>query len=146
MAIGAGVSLRTIYKEDSTFTFNVSGTVATTDEGKALALDATGENTLKLAGAGDMIIGQLFKYEDRGAQKLVTAACDGVFAFPIASGLAGQAVVAVGKYLEGSANGNVRAIDLSGAMATAAAAPKLNWLVIELVTLNGVDYAVAMKV
>lgn len=54
--------------EDFTFTMNVSGTVTAADVGKAVALDTTAANTVKLAGANDIIYGRLETYEDRTQQ------------------------------------------------------------------------------
>lgn len=54
--------------EDFVFTMNVSGTVTADDVGKAVALDTTATNTVKLAGADDIIYGRLETYEDRTQQ------------------------------------------------------------------------------
>ena len=54
--------------EADTFTYNISGAVTQADLGKALAIDATAPNTMKLAGDGDAIVGRLFSYEDRSQQ------------------------------------------------------------------------------
>jgi hypothetical protein len=51
--------------EDFKFTYLVSGTVTTADVGKAVAIDTTAANTVKLAGADDIIFGRLESYEDR---------------------------------------------------------------------------------
>jgi hypothetical protein len=60
------VRLFSIKNEQSNRTWNISGTVSKADEGKALALDTTAQNTVKLAGDGDTIIGRMEIYEDRG--------------------------------------------------------------------------------
>lgn len=60
------VSLRGVYFEDAQLPFNISGSpVVGTDEGKAVALDTTAANTVKLAGAGDRVIGRLETIELR---------------------------------------------------------------------------------
>lgn len=50
---------------DFTFTMLVSGTVTAADVGKAVALDTTAPNTVKLAGDNDAIFGRLETFEDR---------------------------------------------------------------------------------
>lgn len=50
---------------DFMFTYLVSGTVTAADVGKAVALDTTVANTVKLAGDNDIIFGRLEAYEDR---------------------------------------------------------------------------------
>lgn len=47
------------------FTYLISGTIVAADIGKAVALDTATPNTVKLAGADDIIFGRLEVYEDR---------------------------------------------------------------------------------
>lgn len=65
MQIGNGVSLRGLHLEEFAFTFVVTGTVSQSDIGKAVTLDTTQANSVKLAGDGDPILGRLASYEDR---------------------------------------------------------------------------------
>lgn len=51
--------------EDSVFTYLISGAVTDADVGKAVALDTTAANTVKLAGDDENIFGRLETFEDR---------------------------------------------------------------------------------
>jgi hypothetical protein len=59
---------------DFTFTMNVSGAVTTADVGKAVALDTGAENTVKLAGADDVVYGRLESVETGGLDGLTVGA------------------------------------------------------------------------
>lgn len=59
---------------DYTFTMNVSGSVTQADVGKAVALDTTNPNTVKLAGAGDVVYGRLETVETGGLDGLTVGA------------------------------------------------------------------------
>lgn len=54
--------------DDFMFTYNLAAGITVADEGKAVALDPTGSNQVKLTGAGDAIHGRLFRFEDRSQQ------------------------------------------------------------------------------
>lgn len=139
MAAIGKVSLDGIYKEDAQYGVNISGTInLTTDIGKALSIDATAANTLKLAADGDNIIGRLEVYEDRTQEgiKVGTANTDGGMKFPIGA----SETVAVGDFIVGDGNGFVRKA------VTATATELKRWLVMELKTVAGVQYAVAIKI
>ncbi len=51
--------------EDFTFTYYLDAAVTAADVGKAMTLDSTGTNKMKLAGAGDPVDGRLETFEDR---------------------------------------------------------------------------------
>lgn len=51
--------------ENFKFTYLISGSVTLADVGKAVALDTSAANTVKLAGDNDVIFGRLETYEDR---------------------------------------------------------------------------------
>lgn len=128
---------------DDIFTYLISGTVTDNDVGKAVTLDTTAANTVKLAGAGDAIFGRLEVYEDRAVLGLKVASVAREFKdlIPIATGLTGFDVVAVGDTVVGSAAGLVKAKN-SGSAKTP------NWVenvVVELVTFGGVAYAAVEK-
>ena len=54
--IGNGVSLRGLYNQDKSFTWNISGTInRATDLGKAMTQDITAANSAKLAGASALL-------------------------------------------------------------------------------------------
>lgn len=96
---------------DFTFTMNVTGTVALADVGKAVALDTTAANSVKLAGDGDIIFGRLESLEKDGLDKLTVGAISRKFRaiLPIKAGLAGVAIVAVGDTVAGAGAGEVKA-------------------------------------
>ena len=137
------VSLDGLHKEDSQFTFNISGTVnVPADVGKALSIDTTVANTLKLAGNNERILARLEVYENRTTEgiKVGTAAMDGGYKFPVdpdANASPTGDLPAVGDYLIGAGDGYVKAAGAND--------PK-DWLVVEVKVLNGVTYAVAVKV
>jgi hypothetical protein len=54
--------------DDFIYTYNISGAVTQDDLGKALTLDTTAANTMRLAGDGEAVHGRLFSYEDRSQQ------------------------------------------------------------------------------
>ena len=59
---------------DFTFTMNVSGAVTLADVGKAVTLDRTAPNTVKLAGNNDVIYGRLESVEAGGLDGLTVGA------------------------------------------------------------------------
>lgn len=89
------------------YTWKISGTITEADEGKALTYDTTAANTVKLAGDGDVVIGRLFKYEDREVEDetLVTVDTKGGMILPKLE----STVVAVGDTVVGDADGLVKA-------------------------------------
>lgn len=93
---------------DFRYTFEISGTVTAADEGKAVALDATKANTVKLAGENDVVIGRLFKYEDRVVEgvKLATVETKGGMRLPKDDY---TVVIAVGASVIGAGAGLVKA-------------------------------------
>lgn len=105
--IGAGVTLNNIHQENFMYTFKVSGNVTTSDVGKAVSLDTTAANTVKLAGDGDPIFGRLEVYEDRVQEgiKVGTVSTKGGLKFPLAA----NANVSIGTYLVGGGAGAVKA-------------------------------------
>lgn len=54
--------------DDFMFTYNVAAGVVVGDEGKAVTLDTSASNQVKLTGVGDPIFGRLFRLEDRSQQ------------------------------------------------------------------------------
>lgn len=123
------VSLDAMFDEDCIKTFNVSGGVTAADVGKAVTLDTTAANTVKIADDGDVILGRLETVEVRSSSQRVGAvAMCGSFRLPI-----GANVVAVGDTLQGAASGVCKKLTTA------------NWalnVVVELVTYAGANYAV----
>lgn len=103
--IGNGVSLRGIVPQDFSVTWNVSGTVdKSADLGKAVSIDATASNTVKLCADNSVILGVLTSYEDRTLEgiKVGAVAHKGFFKVPYVNGAAALAPV-VGHSVQGSA-------------------------------------------
>lgn len=106
-ALGAGVSLNGIFMENWQITFNLKTGIVAADIGKAVTLDTTADNTVKLAGDADPILGRLETVENRVVEGLLvgTVSLKGALKFPKAAG----DTVAVGDMVQGSASadGNV---------------------------------------
>jgi hypothetical protein len=109
MAIGT-TSLRGINVEEFAFPFNLASAVVAANVGGAVTLDLTAENTMKMAGAGDKVYGQLQTFEDRTIEgiKVGTVMLKGGMRFTIAD----AETVIVGDTLvgAGSATGTVKAL------------------------------------
>lgn len=94
--IGQGISLRGMTHNDFHYPFNLASGITQADVGKAVALDATSANQVKLAGDGDQVVGVLVTVEDRTVEGVLvgTVALRGGFkvkevdtpAFPLAVG------------------------------------------------------------
>jgi hypothetical protein len=100
--------------DETTFTYNISGTVTQDDTGKAMTFDTTADSTMKLAGDGDPIDGRLFSYEDRtqqGAGKTGGVARRFKEKLPIKAGLTGVNAVARGDTVVGAGNGEVKSLN-----------------------------------
>lgn len=118
--------------------FNLPTTLTTSDIGKAVALDTGAANKVKLAGAGDVILGRLETVEVRSASQVVgTVALRGIFKLPIKSGES----FSVGDTAEGSATAGSVQILKAGSPAASAPNPALNQ-VIEVV---GSTHVIVLK-
>lgn len=84
---------------DYTFTMNVSGAVVATDVGKAVTIDTTAPNTVKLAGDGDHVYGRLESFEKGGQDGLTVGAISRKFRAILPT----AAAVTVGAQVSGSA-------------------------------------------
>ena len=106
MEIGQGISLAGLFHEDWQYPFYVSGAVTQADVGKAVTLDTTAQNTVKLAGDGDPILGRLETFEDRTVEgvKVGTVSIQGGMKFPKTA-----AAIAVGNSIVGGGGGLVKA-------------------------------------
>ena len=98
---------------DFTFTMNVSGTVVAADVGKAVTLDTTAANTVKLAGSADEIYGRLETLESGGLDGLTIGAVARKFRakLPILAGQTGINLIAVGDSVMGGTAGAVKALN-----------------------------------
>ena len=121
------VTLRGFHFEDFSLSVNLAAGITQSDIGKALAVDATGSNKLKLAGNGDTIVARLASVEDRTVEGTLIGAAEFRFAnlLPIKSGLTGGEAVVVGSTVVGAGSGEVKALADSG---TAAPDHSKNWV------------------
>lgn len=105
--IGAGVSLSGIEHDDFHYPFRLASGITRADVGKAVALDTSAANTVKLAGDGDTIVGKLVTVENRVTEGILvgTVALKGGFAFTIKTGQ----TVAVGATAVGAGGGEIKA-------------------------------------
>ncbi|MBN9548152.1 MAG: hypothetical protein J0H31_04515 [Alphaproteobacteria bacterium] len=101
------VTLRGFHWEVSSLTFNLATGIVDSDVGKAMSVDASGPNKMKLAGDGDAIRGRLATVEARSVEGSLIGAVELQFAniLPIKAG----EVVAVGDTVVGAGNGEVKA-------------------------------------
>lgn len=113
------VTLAGFHFEDWSLTFNLAAGITANDIGKAVSLNGTTANSVKLAADGDVIIGRLATYEDRTIEGIKVGAVELKFAntLPIVSG--GGSVV-VGGSVQGAGNGEVKAVTFD---------PSLNYVV-----------------
>lgn len=133
------VSLRGFHFEDAHLTVNLKAGIVAADIGKAVAIDATAANTVKLAGDGDVIVGRLEVVEDRTVEGQLIGTVSFRFAnlLPIKSGLtAGEAVV-VGSTVVGAGNGEVKALATGSGPTVAAPNHSINF-VAEIIGTNAV--------
>jgi len=85
--------------EDFTFTYYLKSTITAADVGKAVTIDATARNSVKLAGAGDPVFGRLETFEDRKQDGVKVGAISRKFR----SKLPTSGAVAVGDHVVGAA-------------------------------------------
>ncbi len=100
------VSLRGFHFEDSHLTFTLAAGITANDVTKAVALDTSAPNKVKLAGADDVIIGRLEVVEDRKVEGQLVGTIALRFAneLPIKAG----ETVAVGDTVVGAGGGEVK--------------------------------------
>lgn len=137
------VSLRGLYVEAFQWTFLGAAGLTAADVGKAVTIDTSAANTVKLAGNGDKILGILEVVEVRTQDSVITCtvALYGGYKFlvnPDATASSPDETPAVGDYLEGgtatagSAKGYVQKLQ-SGSS---------RWLVVEV--LSGAVVAISV--
>lgn len=97
--IGAGVTLRGQTQPESRYTFVLDAAIVVGDIGKAVAIKAGSANTVKLAAAGELVVGRLYSFEDRTVEgiKVGTVETRGGFVMTTTG------VVAVGNSVVGDA-------------------------------------------
>jgi len=126
--IGQGISLRGMTHEKFHYAFNLASGITKADEGKAVALDTTAANQVKLAGDDDHIIGKLVVVEDRSVEGVLvgTVALKGGFGFTEVA--APTYPLAVGDTVVGAGGGEVKARENAGGTAKEAD-PNANFVV-----------------
>ena len=115
--IGQGISLRGMLHEKFHYPFYLANGITSADVGKAVALDSTAANTVKLAGDGDKVIGRLEVFEERSIEGVTvgTVALRGGFKFTEVDTPA--FALAVGDTVVGAGAGTVKARLNAGATA-----------------------------
>lgn len=116
------------------FTYFISGTVTTDDVGKAVSLDTTAANTVKLAADNDIIFGRLEAYEDRAVLgvKVATVARKFKDILPYTG-----TAPTIGQSVTGSGT--------AGVVKVATTQDIKDNRVVETLTINSVNYAVVEK-
>ena len=97
---------------DFIFTMNVSGAVTQADLRKAVTLDKTAPNTVKLAGDGDPVYGRLETFETGGLDRLTVGAISRKFRTTLPKT---AAAIAVGDVVTGAGGGLVKKDATAGA-------------------------------
>lgn len=100
------VSLRGFHFEDFSLTVKLAAGIVAADVGKALAVDGSNPNQLRLAGDGDAVIARLATVENRAVEGQLIGAAEFRFAnvLPIKAG----EVVAAGDTAVGAGNGEIK--------------------------------------
>lgn len=103
--IGQGISHVGIVQEAFHLPFYLEASITAADVGKAVTLDSTAANTVKIAGDGDQIIGRLETFENRSVEGVVVGAVAtrGGWTFTKSG------AVNVGDTVVGAPNGEVKA-------------------------------------
>lgn len=93
------LTLKNLHVEEFAFAFYLEASITEDDLGKAVTVDDSAEMTVKLAGDGDVILGRLDTFEDRGDFKIGAIQLKGGTAFTytgtapsVGHGLVGDAV------------------------------------------------------
>lgn len=119
-----------IISSDDYLTFNLAAGITTADVGKAVSIDTSAANKVKLCGVGDIIFGRLEVVEQRSASQLVgTVSIEFSARLPIGA----AQVINVGDTVVGFATGTVKA---------AAAPDYTDNVVLEVI---GTSYVVVLK-
>lgn len=105
-----GLSHKVRYLEDFQEYFYLDAAITAADVGKAVEIDPTGEQKVKLATDGAIIVGRLEVYEDRKQEgiKVGTVSLKGFNYFPIKASLTGVSAVAIGDTVAGAGAGEVK--------------------------------------
>lgn len=106
--IGEGISHRGLVQESFIYPYFLAAGIVAADVGKAVSVDTTAANTVKLAADGDVILGQLESVEIRTVEgvRVGSVATRGGFMFLRA---AAAPAVTFGALVCGAGSGEVRA-------------------------------------
>ncbi len=106
-----GLSNKGRYLEDFQEYFYLATGITAADVGKAVELDSTGEQKVKLATDGAVIIGRLEVVEDRKQEGILvgTVSLKGFNYFPIKAALTGVSAVRIADTVIGAGAGEVKA-------------------------------------
>lgn len=128
------LSLKGMYKSDDIFTFSLASGITSADVGKAVSLDTSGNNKVKLALDTEEIIGVLETVENRTVEGVLlgTVATAGIFEFAVNSDATAstpdEIPNTVGDYIVGG-NGAAGA-----GFVNKLTSGKSNWRVIEVIS------------
>ena len=105
-----GLSNKGRYLEDFQEYFYLADGITAADVGKAVEIDPTGEQKVKLATDDAIIIGRLEVVEDRKQEGILvgTVSLKGFNYFPVKTGLTGIEAVALGDTVVGAGAGEVK--------------------------------------
>jgi len=106
--IGQGISLRGMTHEKFHYPFYLKAGIVRADVGKAVSLDNTAANTVKLAEDGDPIIGRLVSWEDRSVEGVLVGTVEHRGGLPFTKAAAAPAIN-VGDTVVGAGGGEVKA-------------------------------------
>ena len=126
-------SLKGIFHEEFQYSFLLKAGIVEADEGKAVSLDTSVANTVKLATDGDVIVGKLERVEDRSiaGTLLGTISLFGGMEFLTNPDVtAGVQTPVIGTYLEGAEDDTGTPVE--GYVQGVAGPTK--WLVVEIVS------------
>lgn len=137
------VSLRGLYVEAFIWTFLGASGMTSADVGKAVTLDASGSNQVKLAGDGDRILGILESVEVRTQDSVITCAVatKGGFKFnlnPNATASTPDELPVAGEFIEGGT-----ATDTTKGWVQKLQSGTSSWMVVEV---TGTTSVVAISV
>ena len=129
-AIGV-VSLKGIVHDEFQYTVSVANGVVDADAGvKAVSVDTSTANQVKLAADGERILGLLAVYENRVSEgvKVGTVYLHGGYEFTMKATPSGPEMPAVGDFIVGAGSGTVR----KATTAELALGNRANWQVVEI--------------
>ena len=137
------VSLRGLYVEPFIWTFLGASGMTAADVGKAVTIDSSANNTVKLAGDGDRILGLVESVEVRTQDGVITVgvATKGGFKFslnPNATASTPDELPVVGEFIEGGT-----ATDTTKGWVQKLQSGTSGWQVVEV---SGTAYVIAISV